>query len=100
MAYPNRVVLSEEQRAKRRGLVGAGSAPARLLTRARNLLKADHGEGGASWSDAAIAGELDGNASTMPRVCKQFVRDGFTAPLEQKRPDRVYARLMEHRKRS
>ncbi len=46
MAYPYRVVLSEAQRAELRGLVGSGTAPARTLTRARILLKADHGDGG------------------------------------------------------
>ncbi len=56
MAYPYRVVLSEAQRAELRGLVGSGTAPARTLTRARILLKADHGDGGPGWSDAAIAG--------------------------------------------
>ncbi len=56
MAYPYRVELSEEQRTELRGLVGAGVAPARMLTCARILLKTHHGEGGAGWSDAAIAG--------------------------------------------
>ena len=32
MAYPYRVVLDESQRAQLRTLVGAGTAPARLLT--------------------------------------------------------------------
>lgn len=59
MAYPSRVVLTGEQRAELRTLVGSGSAPARVLTRARVLLKADHGEGGPGWSDAAIAAALD-----------------------------------------
>ena len=38
------VQLSEAERA-RRTLVGRGTAPARLLTRARILLKADQGDG-------------------------------------------------------
>ena len=50
------VRLSAEERAHLRTLVGRGVAPARLLTHARILLKADQGEGGAGWSDAAIAG--------------------------------------------
>jgi len=33
-----------------------GTAPARRLTHARILLKADQGEGGPGWSDVAIAG--------------------------------------------
>lgn len=95
MAYPYRVVLSDDQRAELRGLVGSGVAPARMLTRARILLKADHGEGGPSWADAAIASALDVNASTVLRVRRQFVTDGLTATLERKRPDGVYERTLD-----
>ncbi len=95
MAYPYRVVLTEEQRAELRGLVGSGTAPARKLTRARILLKADHGEGGPGWSDAAIAGALDVNPSTVLRVRRQFVTDGLATTLARKRPDRVYERALD-----
>jgi len=95
MAYPYRVVLSEAQRAELRGLVGRGSAPARMLTRARILLKANHGEGGPGWSDAAIAGALDVNPSTVLRVRRQFVQEGLEATLARKRPDRVYERALD-----
>ena len=95
MAYPFRVVLTEAQRAELRTLVGSGTAPARMLTRARILLKADHGEGGPGWSDAAIATALDVHASTVLRVRRQCVTEGLTAALERKRPDRVYARALD-----
>lgn len=95
MTYPYRVGLTEEQRAQLRGLVGGGMAPARMLTRARILLKADHGEGGPGWSDAAIAGALDVNPSTVLRVRRQFAAEGLTATLARKRPDRVYERTLD-----
>ncbi len=95
MASPYRVVLSEEQRAELRGLVGVGTAPARMFTRARILLKADHGEGGPGWSDAAIAGALDVDPSTVLRVRRQFVTAGLAATLARKRPDRVYERALD-----
>ena len=95
MAYPYRVALTEEQRAELRGLVGAGVVPARMLTRARILLKADHGVGGPGWSDAAIAGALDVNPSTVLRVRRQFAHEGLAAALERKRPDRVYQRALD-----
>jgi hypothetical protein len=95
MAYPYRVVLTEEQRAYLRTLVGSGIAPARLLTRARILLKADHGEGGPGWSDAAIAGALDVDPSTVLRVRRQYVREGLEPTLARKRPDRVYERTLD-----
>lgn len=95
MAYPYRVFLDDAQRARLRTLVGSGTAPARRLTRARVLLKADHGEGGPGWSDAAIAGALDVDPSTVLRVRKQFVAEGLAATLERKRPDRVYERRLD-----
>lgn len=95
MAYPYRIVLTEAQRAELRGFVGSGVAPARMVSRARILLKANHGEGGPGWSDAAIAGALDVNPSTVLRVRRQFVREGLEATLVRKRPDRVYARSLD-----
>lgn len=95
MVYPYRVHLTDEQRAELRGLVGSGVAPARTITRARILLKADHGEGGPGWADAAIAGALDVDPSTVQRVRRQFVTDGLAATLERKRPDRVYERRLD-----
>jgi hypothetical protein len=95
MAYPYRVVLDDEQRAHLRTLVGSGAAPARMLARARVLLKADHGEGGPGWSDAAIAGALDLNPSTVLRIRRQFAAEGLAATLARKRPDRVYGRTFD-----
>lgn len=95
MAYPYRIVLTDEQRAELRSLIGTGVAPARTLTRARILLKADHGDAGPGWSDAAIAGALDVHPSTVLRVRRQFIEQGLAATLARKRPDRVYARLLD-----
>jgi transposase len=95
MAYPYRVFLDATQRAELRTLVGSGVAPARTLTRARVLLKADHGEGGPGWSDAAIAGALDIHPATVQRIRRQFVTEGLAATLARKRPDRVYARALD-----
>ncbi len=97
MASPYRVFLTVEQRAEVRGLVGSGTAPARMLTRARILLKADHGEGGPGWADAAVAGALDVHPATVQRVRRQFVAEGLAATLERKRPDRVYERALDGR---
>ena len=94
VAYPYRVELTEAQRAELRGLVGAGVAPARLPTRARILHTADHGEGGPGWSDAAVAGALDVNPSTVLRVRRHFA-EGLAPTLARKRPDRVYERVID-----
>ena len=68
MAKKYLVKLSEEERAHLHTLVGSGSAPARTLTHARILLKANQGEAGPSWTDAAIAGALEVSAATVARV--------------------------------
>ncbi len=89
------VALTEAERAQLRTLVGAGSAPARMLTRARILLKANQGEGGAGWTDAAIAGALEVHSTTVARVRRAYVEAGVDAALERKRPDRVYPRKID-----
>jgi hypothetical protein len=86
------VYLSEPERARLRTLVGSGVAPARRLTHARILLKADQGEGGAAWADAAIAGALDVHPDTVARVRRADGNDGLAAALARKPPDRIYAR--------
>ena len=95
MAYPYRVYLTAGQRAELRGLVGAGTAPAPMLTRARVLLKADHGEGGPGWADAAIAGALDVHPATVQRIRRQFAAEGLAATLARMRPDRVSERALD-----
>lgn len=89
------VALTEVERAQLRTLVGSGIAPARTLTRARILLKANQGEGGPGWTDAAIAGALEVHPATVARVRRQCVEAGLEAALERKRPDRVYARVLD-----
>jgi hypothetical protein len=89
------VFLTEAERARLRTLIGSGEAPARLLTRARILLKTNQGEGGPCWSDDAISGALEVHPTTVARVRRQFVEQGLDATLERKRPDRVYARVLD-----
>jgi hypothetical protein len=47
-----------EERERLETLIRGGKHPARKLTRARILLKADAGEAGEGWSDSQIAGAL------------------------------------------
>jgi hypothetical protein len=89
------VRLTEEERAHLRTLIGQGAAPARKLTHARILLKADQGEGGAAWADAAIAGALEIHSATVGRVRRSFVEQGLDAALVRKAPDRVYPRVLD-----
>jgi hypothetical protein len=89
------VELTEAERAQLRTLIGRGTTPARTLTRARILLKANQGEGGPGWPDDAIAGALEIHPATVARVRRQYVETGLAAALVRKRPDRVYARVLD-----
>jgi hypothetical protein len=89
------VNLAETERAYLRTLVGQGVAPARKLTHARILLKADRSEAGPGWTDEAIAGALEVGLSTVARVRQSYVTAGLEAALSRKAPERVYARKLD-----
>lgn len=89
------VVLTESERARLHALIGCGTAPARMLTRARILLKANQGEGGSGWTDAAIAGALEVHPATVARVRRAYVTAGLDVALERKVPDRAYPRKLD-----
>ncbi len=89
------VELTENERARLRTLIGSGTAPARMLTHARILLKANRGEGGPGWTDAAIAAALEVHPATVGRVRRSYVEDGLEAALERKLPERVYERRLD-----
>lgn len=89
------VQLTEEERAQLHTLVGQGTAPARLLTHARILLKANQGEAGPGWIDAMIAGALDVDRTTVARVRQRYVTAGLAAALERQPPAREYRRKLD-----
>ncbi len=86
---------SEEERAWLLTMIGRGAAPARAQTHARILLKANRGEAGPEWTDAAISAALDVDSTTVARVRKLDVDDGLEAALHRKAPDRVYRRKLD-----
>jgi Homeodomain-like domain len=89
------VRLSEEERARLHTLIGQGVAPARALTHARILLKANQGEAGPGWTDAAIAVALEVNPATVARIRQQYVTAGLDAALHRKPPAREYRRRLD-----
>src|SRR5439155_6363601 len=89
------VALSEAERARLRALIGGGAAPARTLTHARILLKANQGEAGPGWTDAMIAGALEVGLATVARVRQAYVAAGLAAALTHKAPEREYARKLD-----
>jgi transposase len=88
-----RVQLSEADRATLSGLVRVGQAPARKLTHARILLKAD--EGGPRWSDGAIIEALDVSRSTVERIRKRYVEEGLEAALCHRRHQTGHPRRLD-----
>src|ERR687898_3028537 len=82
------VMLSEPERAQLHTLIGQGAAPARALTHARILLKANQGEAGPGWTAAAIAAALEINPATVARVRQRYVAAGLDAAVDPKAPTR------------
>ena len=79
------VRLSDEERERLDALTNMGKHPARLLTKARILLKADASEAGEGWSDSRIAEALDTSTDTVARTRQQLVEEeGFEAVLVRK----------------
>ncbi len=89
------VILTEPERAQLRTLIAHGTAPARRLTHARILLKANQGEGGPGWTDVAIAGAMEVHPATVGRVRRAYVEAGRDAALDRKAPARVYTRTLD-----
>ena len=89
------VRLSEEERASLHTLISRGVAPAQSLTHARILLKANQGEAGPGWTDAAIAAALEVHPTTVARVRQEYVRAGLDPALTRKTPDREYRRKLD-----
>jgi poly-gamma-glutamate capsule biosynthesis protein CapA/YwtB (metallophosphatase superfamily) len=78
------VKLSDAERERLDALTNMGKHPARLLTKARILLKADASEAGEGWSDSRIAEALDTSTDTVARTRQQLVEEGFEAVLVRK----------------
>jgi transposase len=89
------VELDPAERAELQQLIAAGTAPARKLTRARILLKADQSPAGPGWVDARIAEAVEVSQATVARVRQQYVTEGLAATLKRRAPRRVYARKLD-----
>ena len=84
------VDLTSEEREELEALISSGVAPARKLTRARILLKADEG-----WTDKDISEALDVGTATVERVRKRFVEWGGIKAIERRKPRRQYERKLD-----
>jgi hypothetical protein len=65
--YP--VILSQTERDDLKRLIATGTAPARKLTHARILLKADQSQEGPGWVDDAVAEAVEVSQPTVSLGC-------------------------------
>jgi len=91
--YP--VTLTSDERDQLYDLIAAGTAPARRLTHARILLKADQSPGAPAWTDDAIAEAVEISQPTVARIRRQYVEQGLDAALNRRAPRRVYERKLD-----
>ncbi len=87
--------LSADERQTLQQVVRVGSAPARRLTHAHILLKADSAEGGPNWTDVAIAQAFGVSERTVERVRGRYTREGVDAALGRRPTRRVYQRALD-----
>ena len=80
------VKLSDEEGEQRNALIHAGKHPARPLTKARILLKADSSEADEGCSDSQIAAALNTSVDNVARTRQQLVEEGFEAVLVRNTP--------------
>jgi transposase len=95
MAKKYCVPLTDDERTMLTTLISSGTAPARTLTHARILLKADQAEGGPAWTDDAIRDALDVGLSTIARVRERFVEASLEAALHRRSGARQRSRLLD-----
>jgi transposase len=91
--YP--VILSDTERDDLKRLIASGTAPARKLTHARILLKADESPEGPAWVDDEVAEAVETSQPTVSRVRKQYFEEGLEAALNRRSPNREYHRKLD-----
>ena len=79
------VELDADERARLDALISKGTAPAKMILKARILLKADQAEGAPGWLDAQIVEALDTNLTMVSRVRETLVTKGLDAVLTRKK---------------
>jgi transposase len=91
--YP--VILSDTERDDLKRLIATGTAPARKLTHARILLKADESAQGAGLVDEKVAEAVETSQPTVARVRRQYFEEGLEAALNRRPPTREYRRKLD-----
>ncbi len=76
------VELTSEERYQLQQIVTKGNTTGYRIKYAHILLKADQGKNGPGWSDPKISEAFECNVSTVYRLRKRLVEDGFDAILQ------------------
>ena len=79
------VELDQQERERLNALISKGKAPAKVILKARILLKADTAEGAPAWLDDQTLKALDTNLTMVSRVRETFVLKGLDAVLTRKK---------------
>ncbi len=79
------IELDTDERARLNALISKGKASAKVILKARILLKADVAEGGPAWLDAQIVEALDTNLTMVSRTRETLVTGGLDAVLTRKK---------------
>lgn len=87
--------LTPEERHSLEQMVRSGKTPARTLTRARVLLKADCGGERIGWTDEQIVEALDVGRATVERIRQRLVEESFETALYSRRPGRRYPHKLD-----
>ncbi len=89
------VTLTDQERGALRAMIAAGKGPARKLTHARILLKAERRKRYREWEDTRIATAIDVAVSTVEKVRQRFVEEGLEAALVPRPSRREYPRKLD-----
>jgi transposase len=81
-----RVELTPAQRAELQTLISSGHAPARTISHAHILIKADAAPAAPAWKDEQIAAAFDLSVRTVVRVRQAFLRGGLARAVARQRP--------------
>jgi hypothetical protein len=79
------VELNAEERARLSDPISKGKSSAKVILKARILLKADRSEAGEGWPDEKICDALDTNITMVARVRAKLVQEGLDAVLARKK---------------
>src|SRR5215471_15852644 len=79
------VKLSSEERKCLEARISKGRTSAKIILKARILLKADQSEEGAGWTDEKICKALDTNIAMVTRVRSKLVNEGLHAVFARKK---------------